>query len=85
MPDRRRLVSCPPAFGRVALVNPAGNALIENPEIAIPLGVQLFVGQTGQLMGTRSVEDDNPLTRDVPVPGINAVNGNRQRSFNMPD
>jgi hypothetical protein len=85
MPDRRRLVSCPPAFGRVALVNPAGNALIENPEIAIPLGVQLFVGQTGQFVRARSVEHHQPVTRDFARTGIDARQGNGQRAFDVLD
>jgi hypothetical protein len=78
------IVAGAPPLGGVALLDPARNPLIEHPKIAITFDVELFVGQTGQFVGTRSVEDDDPLTRDVPGPGINAVNGNRQRSFNMP-
>jgi hypothetical protein len=83
--SNRLIIAGAPPLGGVALLDPAGDPLIEHPEIAIPFDIELFVGQTGQLVRTRSVEHDDPLTRDVPGPGINAVNGNRQRSFNMPD
>jgi hypothetical protein len=57
MPNRDIVASTPP-FGGVALIDPAWNAFIENPEIAKSLSVQFFVGQTGQLVWTRSIEDD---------------------------
>jgi hypothetical protein len=85
MPDRHRIISGPPPFSRVALVDPAGNTLIKNPEIAISLGVQLFVGQTGQLVRARSVEHDQAVTRDFACTGINAVKGHRQRALNVLD
>jgi hypothetical protein len=56
--SNRGIVAGAPPFGRVALIDPARDSLIENPEIAVSLGVQLFVGQTGQLVRTGSVEDD---------------------------
>jgi len=55
---RRGVVAGAPAFGRIALIDPARNALIEDSEVAVSFGVQLFVGQTGQLVGTRSIEND---------------------------
>jgi hypothetical protein len=85
MSDRHRIIPSPPPFGRVALLDPAGDALIENPEIAVSLGVQLFVGQTGQLVRARSVEHDQPVTRDFACTGIDAVEGHRHRTFNMLD
>ena len=83
--SNRLIVAGAPPFGGVALLDPARDPFIEHPEIAIPFDIKLFVGQTGQLVGTRSVEDDDPLAGDVPGPEINIINGNRQRSFNMPD
>ena len=83
--SNRLIVAGAPPLGGVALLDPAWNPFIEHPKIAIAFDIELFVGQTGQLVGTRSVEDDDPLARDVPGSDINAVNGNRQRSFNMPD
>jgi hypothetical protein len=75
--SNRLIVAGAPPLGGVALLDPAWDPFIEHPEIAIPFDIELFVGQTGQLVGTRSVEHDDPLARDVPGPGINAVNGNR--------
>lgn len=83
--SNRPIVAGAPPFGGVALLDPARDPFIKHPEIAIPFDIKLFVGHTGQLVGTRSVEDDDPLARDVPGPEINTINGNRQRSFNMPD
>jgi len=54
----RNLIAGAPAFGRIALIHPARNALVKDPQIAIPFGVQLFVGQTGQLVWARSIEND---------------------------
>jgi hypothetical protein len=54
----RGIVASAPPFGRVALIDPTRNALVEDPQIAIPFGVQLFIGQTGQFVWTRSVEND---------------------------
>ena len=83
--SNRFIVAGAPALGGVALLDPAWDPFIEYPKIAIPFDIKLFVGQTGQLVRTRSVEDDDPLAWDVPRPNVNAVNGNGQRSFNMPD
>ena len=83
--SHRLLVAGAPPFGGVALLDPARDPFIEHSEIAIPFDIKLFVGQTGQLVGARSVEDDDPLAGDVPGPDIDIINGNRQRSFNMPD
>ena len=54
----RGIVAGSPAFGRIALIDPAGNALVEDPEVTVSFGVQLFVGQTGQLVWARSIEND---------------------------
>ena len=56
--SHRGIVAGAPPFSWIALIDPAGNSLIEDPEVAVAVGVQLFVGQTGQLVGTRSVEND---------------------------
>ena len=74
--SKRPVIAGAPSLGGVALLDPARDPFIEHSEIAIPFDIQFFVGQTGQLVGTRSVEDDYPLAWDVPGPGINAVNGN---------
>jgi hypothetical protein len=75
--SNRGIIAGTPPFGGVALIDPARNPLIENPEIAISLDVQLFVGQTGQLVGTRSVEDDQAVAWDFPGLDIDPVDGNR--------
>lgn len=57
MPNRH-IVAGAPSCGWVPLLDPTGNTFIEDPEIAVTLGKELFVGQTGQLVWARSVEDD---------------------------
>lgn len=74
--SNRLVIAGAPPLGGVALLDPARDPFIEHSEIAIPFDIQFFVGQTGQLVGTRSVEDDYPLAWDVPGLDINAVNGN---------
>jgi hypothetical protein len=74
--SNRLVIAGAPPLGGVALLDPARDPFIEHSEIAIPFDIQFFVGQTGQLVGTRSVEDDYPLAWDVPGPDINAINGN---------
>ena len=81
----RLIVAGAPAFRGIALLDPAWDAFIEYPQITIAFGIELFVGQTGQLVGAGSVEDHYPVARDFPGPDIDTVNGNRQRAFNMPD
>lgn len=61
MPGERCIISRPPAFGGMTLVNPACNAFVQDLEIAIPHGVEFLVGQTGQLMGAGSIEDHNSI------------------------
>ena len=73
----RLIVAGPPPLGGIALLDPARDALIEHSQIAIPLRVELLVGQTGQLVGARSVENDDPLAWDFPGPDIDTINGNR--------
>lgn len=72
----RVIVTGAPPLGGVALLDPAWDPLIEDSEITISHGIQLLVGQTGQLVGTRSVEDDDPVAWDLPRPHLDAVNGN---------
>jgi len=83
--SNRLIVAGAPPFGGVALLDPARDPFIEHPEIAVAFDIKLFVGQTGQLVRARSVEDDDPLAWDVPGPDINIINRNRHGSFNMPD
>jgi hypothetical protein len=71
------IISGTPPFGRIPELHPTGNALIEHSEIAIPLRSEFFVGQTGQLVGACSVEDHQPVTRDLPGTRLEAVQGNR--------
>jgi hypothetical protein len=84
MADRLIVAGTPPLRG-VALLDPAWDPFVEHPQIAIPFDIELFVGQTGQLVGTRSVEDDDALTWDVPGSDVYGVDGNRQRALNMPN
>jgi hypothetical protein len=83
--SNRRIITRTPALGGIALVDPARNPFIEHPEITISFVVKLFVGQTGQFVWTRSVQDDYPITGDIPGSDIDAVDGDRQRIFNMPN
>jgi len=57
MPYRAVVAGAPP-FGWIALIDPTRYALVEDPKVAIAFGVQLFVGQTGQLVGTSSIQND---------------------------
>jgi hypothetical protein len=77
MANGRPIIPGSPPFGRIPELHPTGNALIEHSEIAISLCGKLFVGQTGQLVGARSVEDHQPVTRDLPGTRLEAVQGDR--------
>ena len=69
------IIPGPPPFGRIPQLHPTGNALIEHSEIAISLRGEFLVGQTGQLVGARSVEDHQPVTGDFPGTRLKAVQG----------
>jgi hypothetical protein len=79
------IIPGPPPFGRIPQLHPTGNALIEHSEVAIPLRSEFFVGQTGQLVWTGSIEDHQPVTGDLPRTRLEAVQGNRQRAFDVAD
>jgi hypothetical protein len=49
------------AFHRVAFLVPAYDALIENFHVAVALFVKNAVGQTGQVMGASSIQDDRAI------------------------
>jgi hypothetical protein len=50
---------CP--FHRVAFLVPAYDALVENFHVAVTLFVENAVGQTGQVMGASSIQDDRSI------------------------
>jgi hypothetical protein len=77
MAERRAIVPCAPSFGRIAQLDPARDPLIEHSEIAISLRVQFLVGQTGQLVGARSVKHNQPVARDLTRPRVYAIHRNR--------
>jgi hypothetical protein len=47
-----------PPFGWIPLLHPTRNALVKDPQIPISFGGQFFIGQTGQFVWTRSIEND---------------------------
>jgi hypothetical protein len=75
MPNRLIVVGTPP-LGRVPLLDPAGDSLIEHSEIAVSQHIELLVGQTGQLMGTGSVEDDDAVAWNVTRLDLYVIDGN---------
>jgi hypothetical protein len=77
MPNGGAIIPGPPPFGWIPKFHPAGNALIEHSEVAISLRGELFVGQTGQLVGAGSVEDHQSVARDLAGTRFKAVDGHR--------
>ena len=52
----------------ITLLDPAGEAFVEDLHVAIAFLVEDAVGQTGQVMGTSSIEDDRPVLRNLGQP-----------------
>ena len=49
----------------VALLVPADDPFVEHFHIAVTIFVEDAIGQTGQVMGARSIEDDGPVARNA--------------------
>ena len=57
-----------PAIDGIPLVLPTRNAFPQHLHIPVPLLLEELVGQTGLMDRARSIEDDQPLPRDLADP-----------------
>src|SRR5687767_32802 len=64
----KRATGEPSRLGGITLGDPPGQPFIEDEHVAVAGGVEDAVGPPGQLVGARSVEEDEVLTRDVVDP-----------------
>ena len=53
------------AFHRIALFVPADDTLVENFHVPVAVFVENAIGQTGQVMGTCSIEHDRSVARNT--------------------
>jgi hypothetical protein len=53
------------SFHGVALLVPADDPFIEHVHVAKTVFVENAIGQTGQVMGARSIEDDGSIPRNA--------------------
>ena len=53
------------SFHGVALLVPADDSFIEHFHVAETVFVENAIGQTGQVMGARSIEDDRSISRNA--------------------
>ena len=70
-------------FHGVAFLVPTHNALIENFHVAVTLFLKNAVGQTGQVMGACSIQDDQSILGDALRIGIELRQRRGERAKDM--
>lgn len=73
----------PPAFDGIALLRPPRNAFPQHFHVPVPALLEERVGQTGLMSRARSVEDDEPLPRDLAHPSLEVGEGNIDGPLDM--